>query len=539
MERPKALSERASASPVPGLLSTGRRRVGVPLPPPSHPRLPAANTAVGPSRSSLAPALPSVGGAARHPRSDAESTELMLGEPFSVIGPFGDSLFLFEARHVRTGRRAVAKLFKAAGSARSLATQCSQIASLRHPSTVRMLDVGLANTPPGTGYLVREFIEGVTLGQRLRWGTPLALDEALIVASDLARALTEAHRLGLIHGRLWPEHVILERQRSPHPRARVIGFGPSSGSPSEQATWYLAPELLRGGAPGRTADTYAVGAMLYACLFQKEPGVGGALPEGDSSPLCEVPEVVDFFATALARASGRRFADGGHLLEGLSTLAWALADGEPDTVHALTLTPGPLAYDAGLIAPRDELTADGPASVWLLEGDSAISDAVVQAALAHLGDESEVRVVTAEERTGLLDNLSSGRQAAPWVVVFGDMSVLLEDELLSRLGAIGETSRLLISSHENFELLQNSINCAGLDHHITLPSTPEAISSAIERLVRRTRRIHRYYDNIRTELRRTRTEVGEMSRALTAQAPRTEPPSVVRPRARISMSGLR
>ena len=98
------------------------------------------------------------------------------------------------------------------------------IAALNHRNICTLHDIGHAqpSRPPGAGandtattrenrsvdFLVMEFLEGETLGQRLERGM-LPFDEAVRIASEIAEALDVAHHQGIIHRDLKPGNVML------------------------------------------------------------------------------------------------------------------------------------------------------------------------------------------------------------------------------------------------------------------------------------------------------------------------------------------
>src|SRR5439155_1461276 len=90
------------------------------------------------------------------------------------------------------------------------------ISSLNHPHICTLYDVGHLD---GANFLVMEYLEGETIGQRLEKG-PLPLDQALRVAIEIADALDNAHREGITHRDLKPGNVILTKGG-----AKLLDFG--------------------------------------------------------------------------------------------------------------------------------------------------------------------------------------------------------------------------------------------------------------------------------------------------------------------------
>src|SRR5512135_154986 len=94
--------------------------------------------------------------------------------------------------------------------------EAKTIAGLNHPHICTLHDVGEHD---GTTYLVMEHLTGETLAQRLEKG-PLPLDQALTVATEIADALSAAHRQGVIHRDLKPGNVMLTKTGT-----KLLDFG--------------------------------------------------------------------------------------------------------------------------------------------------------------------------------------------------------------------------------------------------------------------------------------------------------------------------
>jgi eukaryotic-like serine/threonine-protein kinase len=158
------------------------------------------------------------------------------------------------------------------------------LASLNHPGIAAIHGIEEAGGQP---FLVLELVEGEDLKQRLERG-PLAVDEALEVAKQIAEALEEAHDKGIVHRDLKPANVKL----TPDARVKVLDFGlakayavdaASGGAPdlSHSPTLantgtqaglilgtaaYMSPEQARGGPVDKRADIWAFGVVLLEML---------------------------------------------------------------------------------------------------------------------------------------------------------------------------------------------------------------------------------------------------------------------------------
>ena len=91
------------------------------------------------------------------------------------------------------------------------------LASVNHPNIAAIH--GLAESESGPA-LVLELVEGLTLQARLASG-PLALDEALSFARQIADALEAAHEQGIVHRDLKPANIKIRSDGT----VKVLDFG--------------------------------------------------------------------------------------------------------------------------------------------------------------------------------------------------------------------------------------------------------------------------------------------------------------------------
>src|ERR687886_2087365 len=77
---------------------------------------------------------------------------------------------------------------------------------LDHPNIVRALDFGDTGTCP---YLVMEYVEGESLGQKIQREGRLPEAEAIRLIAQVAQGLHRAHKLGLIHRDVKPDNVMV------------------------------------------------------------------------------------------------------------------------------------------------------------------------------------------------------------------------------------------------------------------------------------------------------------------------------------------
>ncbi len=146
-----------------------------------------------------------------------------------------------------------------------------------HPGLVQVSDYG--QMPDGTAYIVMEFLEGESLGSRLkRSSAPVGLEETLSLSRQIADALAATHAKGIIHRDLKPDNVMLvaDPESPGGKRAKILDFGiakltvdktnrPKTRTGAVMGTpAYMSPEQCQDakGIDGKT-DVYALGIMLY------------------------------------------------------------------------------------------------------------------------------------------------------------------------------------------------------------------------------------------------------------------------------------
>src|SRR5687767_7702154 len=146
--------------------------------------------------------------------------------------------------------------------------------ALDHPHNCPVYDIG--STEDGRHYIAMAYCAGGSLAARLASG-PLAVDEAVRVATEVASALHRAHEAGIVHRDIKPANIAFTE----HGDARVLDFGLAvlgdewaaprfaAGTPA-----YMTPEQVRSESVDRRTDVWALGAVLHEMLTGQRPFAG-------------------------------------------------------------------------------------------------------------------------------------------------------------------------------------------------------------------------------------------------------------------------
>ena len=196
-------------------------------------------------------------------------------------------------------------------------------ASLNHPNIVSVYDWGEAD---GSYFIVMEYVPGPTLAQRLHAEEVLPA-EAAAIGAEIAAALAEAHRHGVVHRDVKPGNVLIDADG----RVKVADFGIARAAWADPDTrltqtgmvlgtaTYLSPEQAEGGIVDARSDVYSLGVVIYEMVTGRPP-FGGDTPlsiayqhaRADPQPPRRlnpaVPEWLEgIVLRAMAKDPGRRY----------------------------------------------------------------------------------------------------------------------------------------------------------------------------------------------------------------------------------------
>ena len=176
------------------------------------------------------------------------------------------------------------------------------LAALNHPGIAGIYGLHECD---GLHFIAMEYVPGEDLAKRLERG-PLALDETLDIARQVAEALEAAHEQGVIHRDLKPANITC----MPDGKIKVLDLGlakalghegnadPGRLSLSPTATSagtvagtllgtaaYMSPEQVKGHEADRRADIWAFGCVLHEMLTGRRAFGGETISETLASVL--------------------------------------------------------------------------------------------------------------------------------------------------------------------------------------------------------------------------------------------------------------
>ena len=211
--------------------------------------------------------------------------------------------------------------------------ECRVAASLEHPHVVPIYHAGREGERL---YVTMRFVDGTDLRALLAEEGRLEPERATRLIEQIAGALDEAHRRGLVHRDVKPGNILISGDDGGE-RAYLTDFGVTkqrTGGPELTRTGmavgtadYMAPEQARGGDVDGRADVYSLGCVLFRALtgevvFDRDSDLDKLWAHVHEPPpaLLDVrPDLPAALGDAVARALAKEAADRPHTA---SELAW-------------------------------------------------------------------------------------------------------------------------------------------------------------------------------------------------------------------------
>ncbi len=229
--------------------------------------------------------------------------------------------------------------------------------ALNHPNILTVYEIGRVDE---SIYISTEFVDGLTLRQRLRQG-PLKLLEVLDIAGQIASALVAAHAAGIVHRDIKPENIMVRGDGI----VKVLDFGlaklterQDSSTGSEDSTIalvntepgsvlgtvaYMSPEQATGREVDARSDVWSLGIVLYEMIARHVPFEGAskshvivAITDREPTPITQfapdVPQPLEWIiAEALTKDREERCQTAKELLGKLRRLKQRIESGAMPT----------------------------------------------------------------------------------------------------------------------------------------------------------------------------------------------------------------
>ena len=235
----------------------------------------------------------------RAPRRERGGISPLLGHViksrYRVIRKLGAGRLgaVYLAEEVATAKQVAVKVFlRSFSQDQEFVDQLQRQAKLamalrgKHPRIASVYDCD--RTDDGHAFVVMEYLDGKSLKEVIRQESPLDVERALRLASQIAEGLEVVHDLGFVHADVRPQNVMIVKQGQEE-MVKLKGFesaglgeaglaghliraGLLQGTPE-----YSAPEQVEGAERTPRTDVYALGVVLYEML-------SGVVPFRASTP---------------------------------------------------------------------------------------------------------------------------------------------------------------------------------------------------------------------------------------------------------------
>ncbi len=234
---------------------------------------------------------------------------------------------------------------------------------IHHPHLVAVHDVG-RDPATGLSYMVMDYLPGGSVAGLLARNGPLPEANALRIVTQVAGALAQAERYGMVHRDIKPDNILFDENGE----AKLSDLGIAKADLDGHAKTltqtaavfgtpvYMSPEQVRDTRKvDIRADIYSLGVVFYEMLSAKRPYSGGsavtvllAVAEGKEPPpdLAELrpnlpADTVTLVRRMMARDPEERPRTASALLTELRALGAASASQALGSALAATVPPPP------------------------------------------------------------------------------------------------------------------------------------------------------------------------------------------------------
>ncbi|MBT6493434.1 MAG: serine/threonine protein kinase, partial [Planctomycetaceae bacterium] len=222
-------------------------------------------------------------------------------------------------------------------------------ATLNHRNICQVFEV---DEQDGQHYIAMAYVEGRPLSDFINPEKPLPQRTAALIVRKVARALSHAHKQGVVHRDLKPANIMMDKEKEPvitdfglacntaADESRVTQSGRMLGTPAYMPLEQVEGDIDRIGPP---ADIYSLGVVFYELLTNEVPFIGpviavvgqilNAEPTKPSELRADVdPQLEAICMKAMAKQIEDRFTSMAEFSDALS----AYLRGQPTNVELAT-----------------------------------------------------------------------------------------------------------------------------------------------------------------------------------------------------------
>jgi response regulator RpfG family c-di-GMP phosphodiesterase/tRNA A-37 threonylcarbamoyl transferase component Bud32 len=399
------------------------------------------------------------------------------------------------------------------------------VARLRHPNIVAANDAGRVASDDGNSvlrYLVMEYVPGEDLEDVVRKSGPMSPARACSIAYQIASALSETHKYGLVHRDIKPSNIMLTGED----QAKLLDFGLTRHFGHRMTVPgtilgtidYMAPEQARDASTvDIRADIFGLGGTLFWCLTGQLPfpysgNPVEALTRRLSAPTPSVrnlspdlpPELDEVVGKMMAQRAEDRYPDPQAVMQALLPFV------RPDTGEYENLTGLPLAESAQIVTLPDAPARADSFRVLVVDDESSVRKLCRQLLEAE-GSEVEVAANGAQA----LEMIAN----SPYDLVLLDVAMpdMTGVEVLVRLrqqqAKDCHLKVLMFSGHTTPEEMSEMLG-RGADDFLTKPFSLAQLLARVQNLLRlkaaqdQTTALNRHLAAMNVELKQVLGESG-------------------------------
>lgn len=307
---------------------------------------------------------------------------------YKIIGKLGQGgmATVYKAHELSLNRVVALKVLSAQLSGdqdyiKRFEREAQAAAKLNHPNIVQIYSIG---SEENLFYFAMEYIKGKSLADIKQEDQIVNPNKAIPIIKQVADALGEAHKAGLVHRDIKPSNIMIDSSG----RAKVTDFGIAYVSDAKTKLTrdgsvigtpeYLSPEQCEGKTVDQRSDIYSLGVTFYELLSGKTPYMAETpvstlmkIVKGDFPPLKEVnpnvPEAVNTIVGKMMETDvDKRYQSMAEVIGALdsaaanipvapfpgTTMGTAVVDNFPPTVQAPPPTPAPSPQVSPQAAPQ-------------------------------------------------------------------------------------------------------------------------------------------------------------------------------------------